>query len=176
MDGEWVSTSAPYIDPHGGYSWSDEAAAQGTHGTQRLTFAGVINPPADVAAALGLDAGEDAVVRRRVMLLDDHPVELTDSYYPPSIAAGTALAEQRKIPGGALKLMAELGVQRSEVQEDVIARPATPAEQDALQLGDGEWVLILSRLTHSTDAIPIEVSVMTMPARQRKLRYTMKAG
>lgn len=176
MDGEWVSTSAPYIDPHGGYSWSSEAAAQGGRGTQRLAFAGMVTPPPEVAQALGLSEGTEAVARRRVMFLNDRPVELTDSYYPPALAAGTALADPRKIPGGAVKALVALGAQASVVEEEVVSRPATPAERDALELGDGEWVLVLSRLTRSTDATPIEASVMTMPARQRKLRYTMKVG
>jgi DNA-binding GntR family transcriptional regulator len=141
-----------------------------------LAFVGEIDPPEAVARDLGIPEGERAIVRRRVMLLNDKPVELTDSYYTTSVAAGTALATPRKIPGGAVKLLADLGYVGATVQESVTAQPATDDERDALDLDDGEWVMTLARLTLAADGTAIEASVMTMPARQRRLLYTMKVG
>lgn len=176
MSGEWIGTSTTYIDPGGGDAWGAEAFGRGARGSQRLRSAGEVVPPREVAEILGVGKGEKVVERRRVMLLDDRPVELTDSYYPLRIAAGTVLAELRKIPGGAVKALADLGAVGAEVSEDVGSRPASPAELAALQLHDGEWVITLFRVTRSSDATPIEVSVMTMPARHCKLHYDMKVG
>jgi GntR family transcriptional regulator len=176
LDRKWVSTSAPYVGPHNGDAWSQEAAAQGSCGTQRIVFAGPATPPDSVGRQLGIPDGGTAIVRRRVMYLDERPVELTDSYYALTLAEGTPLASSRKIPGGAPRLLADLGHGANEVHEDVTARPATRKEAESLQLDSGEWVLVLERLTLSAAGVPVEVSVMTMPARQRRLHYTMKVG
>lgn len=174
-DGKWVSTSTPYLAAQGGDAWGQDAADQGGRGTQRIVFAGETTAPANVASMLGLREGAPVIARRRVMHLDGLPVELTDSHYPVGFAQGTPLAEPRKIPGGAVKLLAEMGLVGADVQEEVTARPSTRDEQEALQLADGEWVLTLARLTRTSDGSPVEASVMTMPARQRKLRYRLKA-
>jgi GntR family transcriptional regulator len=175
MFGEWASTSTPYVTTREGDvgdAWAEEAAQHGGVGTHRLVE--VTEVPADrrVAALLGLEAGDLVVVRRRVMLLDDQPVELTDSYYPTGIARGTRLAEQRKIRGGAVTLLAELGHRIDQVREDVSARNATAEEREQLELGDGP-VLVLVRQSLSA-GVPVEVSVMRM-APSRHLRYELSA-
>ncbi len=45
--------------------------------------------PADdeIAAHLGVDTGQQVVVRRRVMFADDEPLQLGDSYYPLDIVS-----------------------------------------------------------------------------------------
>ncbi|GAB2848719.1 hypothetical protein GCM10022221_55110 [Actinocorallia aurea] len=176
MTGEWTSTSMPYITPGGGDAWGAEAAARGGKGSQRIVHAGEVDAPEEVASLLGLENDGKAIVRRRVIYLDDQAVELTDSYYPPAIAAGTALAELGKIRGGAVTLLAELGHVGAHVQEDVTARPATPEERDLFGLTEVEPVLALTRLILDADDHPIEADVMTMPARSARLRYNLKAA
>ncbi|MEV4316773.1 hypothetical protein [Actinocrispum sp. NPDC049592] len=63
------------------------------------------------------------------MLFNEQPVELTDSYYPVAIARGTWLAESRKIPGGAVAYLTDLGHPARRVREDISARLATPQER-----------------------------------------------
>ncbi|HKT00179.1 MAG TPA: UTRA domain-containing protein [Rugosimonospora sp.] len=174
----WVSVSTPYVTPRSAddrEAWADEASRHGRSGTQRLIEVREVRPPRLVAEAL--DSGEDlVVVRRRVMLLDDQPVELVDSYYPGAIARMTSLADPRRIRGGAVSLLAELGYPARRASEDVYAREAAPEEQTALRLGEGAWVLILFRLLTSDGGVPIEASVMTAPARTRRLRYELAVG
>lgn len=171
--GDWASTSTPYVTTREGDRgdvWAEDAAQHGGVGTQRLVE--VAEVPADrrVATLLGLMEGEPVVARRRVMLLDKQPVELTDSYYPTAIARGTGLAEQRKIKGGAVTLLAELGHRIDQVREDVSARLATDEERDQLALGDGP-LLVLVRQSLS-GGVPVEVSIMRM-APGRHLRYEL---
>jgi DNA-binding GntR family transcriptional regulator len=123
---------------------------------------------------LALDPGETAVVRRRLMRLDGEPVEIVSSYYPRAIAAGTALAEHRKIKGGAPTLLAQLGRTACRVIEDVEARTPTEPERAALSIDAAEPVLVLSRLTLSRNDEPTEVSVMVMKASERRLRYEIE--
>ncbi|GAB2480972.1 GntR family transcriptional regulator [Nocardiopsis aegyptia] len=150
---------------------SDPWTAQGDRAAQRLVDAGEVDAPTDVAEAL--DGQDRVVTRRRVMLFDDVPVELTDSYYPLSVASGTPLEEKRKVRGGAPTLLAELGYAAHEVVEDVCARPATDDEATALGLPVGSPVLVLLRTTHAADGSPFEVSRMVMRPEGRHLRYRL---
>ncbi|GAA3049476.1 hypothetical protein GCM10020000_32540 [Streptomyces olivoverticillatus] len=111
-DSQWVSSSMPYLTPKSAGAadaWSAETAALGRRGTQRIVHAGEVPAPPVVAGLLGVPEGETVVVRRRLMLLDGLPNELTDTYYPAGIACGTPLLATAKIPGGAITLLAELG-------------------------------------------------------------------
>ncbi|MCS7479776.1 GntR family transcriptional regulator [Umezawaea endophytica] len=167
----WVSRSTAYVTPGVGDAWAAEAESRGAKAGQRLREVGEVEPSRLVAEALAVAEGQPVVVRRRVMSLDGRPVELTDSYYPVSIARGTRLAEARKIPGGAITLLAELGHAPAHVREEVSARPATAEERELLDLGQDDWVMVLFRLVSTADGTPVEASAMTMIARGTRLGY-----
>jgi DNA-binding GntR family transcriptional regulator len=170
----WASVSTPYVRPRRPGepdAWTEEAAAHGHVGTNQLRGVEEVRPPHDVADALGLGPGDTAVVRRRLVLLDGRPTELADSYYPAKIARDTPLAEARKIRGGALTMLAELGHRPHSAEERVTARPSTKPEQDALDIRPEDWVMILTRVLRTDTGTPIEATVMTMVADGRELRY-----
>lgn len=130
------TTSEAYVVAGTGDAWSAEAAAQGRVGTQRLLGASVADPPESVRVALGLQPGEQVVVRSRLMMVDDRPVEIATSYYPAAIAAGTSLAEQGKIRGGAIGQSALRRLWRDDT-------PADPAVFDDIAirlLRTREWL------------------------------------
>lgn len=151
-------------------------ANAGLVGSQRLAEVAEIDAPTDVAQALGLDPTGRVVVRRRVMYVGDKPVELTDSYYPASLALGTRLAEARKIPGGAVTLLGEIGYPPVEAREDIMARMPTAEERATLGLDMDEPVLVLCRRVLAGGGLPVELSVMVMPARGRHLSYETTIG
>ncbi|MFF2517880.1 GntR family transcriptional regulator [Streptomyces sp. NPDC058086] len=171
----WMGETQPYIAPRRAGerdAWSAEAAAHGQRGGQRLLAVEEVDPPAPVREFLNVGPDEKVVVRRRLILLNDEPVELADSYYPARIARGTGLAERGKIPGGAVTLLAALGfTPADDLLEDVSATAATSSQCDALGLSPGTPVLVLTRFTTSTAGEPMEVSVMTMT---RHLQYRQK--
>ncbi|EPD56230.1 GntR family transcriptional regulator [Streptomyces sp. HGB0020] len=175
----WVSTSMPYLTPRRkgeGDAWSADAAAQGHRGSQRIVHAGEVPAPVEVARLLGIPEGEPVVVRRRLILLDGEPNELTDTYYPTDIARGTGLAGTAKIRGGAITLLASLGYVGALVREDVTAAMPDGEEREALQTAQGEPVLRLTRLTLDGDERPIQVDRMVMPALRQQLRYELRIG
>ncbi|TYB49450.1 GntR family transcriptional regulator [Actinomadura chibensis] len=175
----WVVSSLPYLSPRREGevdAWTEEAAQAGRVGTQRLREVTTEVPPPNVASALGLPAGRPAVVRRRTMLLDGRPVELTDSWYPVEIADGTALAAMGKIKGGAVTLLANLGHSVHEAREDIAFRNATADEAAELNLPAGTPVIVLSRTCLDAEGVVFEVSVMVMVAEGRRLRYRLIAG
>jgi GntR family transcriptional regulator len=174
-----VGDSAAYLAPRGmgqPDAWTEELTQAGRSGSQRLVEVVELVPPAEVSDALGLSSTDRVVVRRRAMLVDDQLVELTDSYYPARLAAGTGLAEMRKIPGGAPTLLAKLGCRPKDALEELTVRPATEQEAEALGLAPGSLVIVLFRIVVGEDRIPFEVSVMTMRPDGRRFRYRVKVG
>ncbi|MEV5128782.1 UTRA domain-containing protein [Streptomyces decoyicus] len=176
---EWVTTSVPYLtarQPGKGDAWSAETAARGRRGTQRIVQAGETSAPAGIAEVLGLEQGAVVVGRRRVMYLDNRPCELTDTYYPLSIARGTRLAGTAKIPGGAITLLAELGYVAVRACEDISARLPSEEEAEALDADVTQPVLQLVRLSLDAGDRPIQADRMVMPAQLQQLRYDIRIG
>jgi GntR family transcriptional regulator len=58
-----------------------EALAQGQTPSRRMLMTARGPVPGDIAAWLGVEAGEDAVIRKRLQLLDDVPAVISTSYY-----------------------------------------------------------------------------------------------
>lgn len=172
-DKQRPSDSIAYVAPRGeGQSdaWTEEAKQRGG---QRLAEVAEVDPPEQVATALRLPAGQKVAVRRRVILLDGDAIELADSYYPLSVARGTALLERRKIKGGAPTLLAQMGYTPSRASEDLEFRHATEAERSALALPEGADVLTILRTTSTEDGSPYEVQHMVMKA-PRRLHYEIE--
>ena len=176
---EWVHASAPYLTPRAAGqadAWTEETAARGRRGAQRIVHAGEVPAPAEVAALLGLAEGAPVVVRRRIILLDGEATELTDSYYPVAVARGTRLAGTAKIPGGAVTLLAELGHVGALVREEVRARMPDAAERESLALGPNEPVLTLTRATLDAAGAAFQVDLSVFPATTQRLRYETRTA
>jgi GntR family transcriptional regulator len=156
-------------------SWHSEAQRLGMRGTQELTDVSEHAAADDIGGLLGVEPGSAVVVRRRVMLLDDEPVQLADSYYPLDLARGTPIAEPRKLPGGTVAALEHLGLELGDFEEHVTARAATPEERQALHLADGIPVLVLTRTTYTTDGQPVEVSRAVLAADRHQLIYRLPA-
>src|SRR5258708_30137771 len=128
---DWITASTPYLAPRAAGErdpWEREVAEAGHVGRHRLTLVGQFPAPDLVAERLGTDQGAPAILRRRLVTLDDRPVEIADSWYPLAVAEGTGLAEQKPIRGGALRLLADLGYTAARhVQDLAIADPAADA-------------------------------------------------
>ncbi|MGT2527911.1 GntR family transcriptional regulator [Streptomyces nojiriensis] len=175
----WTSTSMPYLTPRAAGdsdAWSSEAKGAGRRGGQRILHAGEVSASAEVARMLGLADEATVVVRRRLIELDGESTELTDTYYPADIAAGTPLAGTAKIRGGAVTLLAGLGHIGVRVVENVTARMPSADEREQLRLGPAEPVLQLSRATYDSADRAIQADVMVMPAGRRQLQYEIRIG
>ncbi|MEW2416263.1 UTRA domain-containing protein [Streptomyces sp. NPDC046866] len=175
----WTSTSMPYLTPRAAGesdAWTHETMAAGRRGGQRIVHAGETPASAEVAALLGTDEGETVVVRRRVIELDGQPCELTDTFYPARIAAGTPLAGAARIRGGAVTLLASLGHVGARVVEIVTARMPSDEEHDQLRMGQEEPVLRIARVTYDAADTPLQADLMVMPAARQQLRYETRIG
>lgn len=130
-----------------------------------------VNPSKEVAQALRLEEGGRAVLRRRLLLFDGDPVELSLSYYPLSIAAGTPLARKGKIRGGAPQVLAELGLPERGFQDRIATRPPLREEMDALSLPPNVPVFRQFRVVYTDNKRPVEVSILIKGGHLFELLY-----
>jgi GntR family transcriptional regulator len=143
-----------------------EPASRGV--SYKILGVGEVDPPADVLAELGEDR---AVCRERLMLREEVPVELSRSYYPLSLAAGTPLAGRGRIRGGAPAVLADLGFPEREWTDRISTRPPTTEEAELLHIPEGVPVFRQFRTVLSDDGRPVEVSVLIKPGHLYELLY-----
>lgn len=153
------------------YSWLAVASRKGKRGSIRLLDVAEVQPPADVAAALGLSKEGTAVMRSQVLSYDDVPFELVKSYYPVGLARGTAITEPRKIRGGTSALLADMGYPPRHTVDRVSARVPTQEQFEALQFPSDLPVLRTFRVVYSDGERPIEVTVMAKAGHLFELQY-----
>ncbi|WP_027644747.1 GntR family transcriptional regulator [Salinispora oceanensis] len=140
----------------------------------RLRSVAEVVPPAEVARELRIGAAERAVLRHRLLMCGEEPVELSWSYYPAAIASGTELAERRKIPGGAPRALADLGYPQRQTRDRVSARMPTTEEVEALDLPPYVPVLRQLRVIRSGDDRPVEVSILVKGSHRHELHYDQR--
>lgn len=171
-----VDDSAAYLVAHDGPdAWS--AATADRRGTQRVLAVETVVPPRRIADALQLGAAERAVVRRRLMLLDDRPVEIANSWYPELLAHGTPLADPGKIKGGAPKAIAALGLALAYADEEVeLEYTPTAEESELLKVPTDERVVRLFRTAYTDQDTPVEVTDSVMLPASRVLRHRIEVG
>lgn len=133
-------------------------------------------PPSEVSHALNMGEGERAIERHRLLLHDGSPVELSWSYYPLSIAAGSPLAARGKIRGGAPRALADLGFPEREFEDRISARPPTTDEVEALDLPGDVPVIRQFRVVYSDDARPVEASILVKGGHLYELLYRQSIG
>ncbi|MGW7429923.1 GntR family transcriptional regulator [Streptomyces sp. NPDC054861] len=165
---------ASYMAPAPGgepYRWLTEAAEHGGQPRSVLLKVAEAVPPADVRAALRLDADGRALLRQQLLTVDGEPVELVASYYPLAIARGTAITQQRRIRGGTPTLLAELGHPPRLSVDRVSARVPTQEQYEALLLPSDLPVLRTLRVVYSDSEQPIEATVMVKAGHLYELQY-----
>lgn len=156
-------------------TWSNDGERQGFAATQEITELATVLAPADVAERLGIEADAPTVVRRRILRADGVPVQLSDSYYPLELAAGTELAEPGRITGGTVAALERLGIELDRFRDELHLRMPSPREARALRLGKGVPVVRILRTTFATDGRPVEVADQLLAGDRYVLCYQTPA-
>jgi GntR family transcriptional regulator len=167
-------TPASYKNPPqdgGRYQWITAAEKKGLTGRSELLAVEEVVPPAAIREAFGLDTEEKALLRRQVLYLDDQPCEVVEVYFPLDLARGTPIAENRKIKGGAGRVLQEAGFPPLRCVDKVAARWPTPEQARALQMPTKLPVLRQFRVTYSVDDRPIQAEVMAKAGHLYELEY-----
>jgi GntR family transcriptional regulator len=152
-----------------------QAGEQGQVAEQRLVEVGWVSASDDVAARLDVDPESRVVVRRRLFLVNDAPVALCDSYYPSSVADGTALAVAERIPGGTYGLIEDesgpIARRLERSIDDLECRMPSRDEADALDLAPGVPVVRVLRTVYDSSGGAVEVQETVAAADKHQFRY-----
>ncbi|MFI7222487.1 GntR family transcriptional regulator [Nonomuraea angiospora] len=136
-----------------------------------LLDVGEVQPPNDVAAAFAMPPGGSVIMRHRLLLHDGEPVELSWSYYPVDIAAGSPLASRKKIRGGAPQVLADLGFPERYFDDRISVRQPTVNEVEGLDLPADVPVFRQFRAVYSDFQRPVEISILIKGGHLYELSY-----
>ena len=135
-----------------------EAIAQGQVPSRRMLMVGRGPVPRDVAPWLGTEAGQEAVIRKRLQLLDDVPAVISTSYYPLWVADGTGLESADALPEGPDNLIEQLGHRFARGMELLQARMPTRDEVRLLALDPGIPVVRMLHIDYDPDGRTLQVA------------------
>jgi GntR family transcriptional regulator len=135
-----------------------EALAQGQIPSRRMLLTGRGPVPGEIAAWLGMQAGEDVVIRKRLQLLDDVPAVISTSYYPLWVADGTRLESPQALPEGPDNLIERLGHEFARGVELLRSRMPTPDEARLLELDPGVPVVRMLHIDYDPDGRTLQVA------------------
>lgn len=151
-----------------------EAESQNRTWRQDLLERGETQAPAEVAARLNIEEGDPVFVRRRLMWVDDVPMQYADSYFLPDMVRGTAITEEVTGPGGVYARLEDEGHTLTRFTEELSFRMPTPDEARGLRLNTGVPVVDLTRVAYSNDQ-PVEVFTAVMAGDKHTFVYEFPA-
>ncbi|MGW1845223.1 GntR family transcriptional regulator [Streptomyces sp. NPDC001966] len=130
--------------------------------------------PEEVAVRLGIGPGDLCVHTHYEFLAGGQPVQLSESWEPMAITAGTpiVLPETGPLAGkGVVERMRSIGVVVSTVVE--VPRPAraTQVQANLLGISVGDLVLQIERTIHDTGGRPVETADLVIPDVRREVVY-----
>lgn len=131
----------------------------------------ITEPPPDVASRLKLPSGELTVARRRVRFLDGEPFHLNDSYYPLSVAEGTAIMSPQDVAIGVNHELAAHGHLQVRAVDEILVRMPTPDEVTRLDLAPGTPVAYHIITGFDPDGTPLRVVLNVLPGDRNVIIY-----
>jgi GntR family transcriptional regulator len=158
-------------------NFNAEAAAQGHRATQRLLSVDETPAPADIATRLEITADTPVIVRKRLFVVDDAPMQFCDGYYPAELFRGTTVALKRRIPGGVHTVIEDpngpLKTRVTRFVEDLDVRLPSPSESEALLIPEGVPVVRVLRTAYDGQGRPLEVLDSLVPTDRYAFRYVI---
>jgi GntR family transcriptional regulator len=131
---------------------------------------------ARVAELLEIEPGTPVLERRMLFSDGNLPQQVSMSYLPLDLVAGTPVADPRNEPwpGGSVAALASLGITVTEVRELVGARMPKPDETRPLSVQVGTPMLTVTRTMYA-GARPVEAAVdIVVPADRAQLEYRIE--
>ncbi|GAA2253346.1 GntR family transcriptional regulator [Streptomyces amakusaensis] len=130
--------------------------------------------PAEIAARLGVADGDLAVRTVYEFLADGRPVQLSTSWEPYELTAGTVVVLPEGGPhagAGVVNRMAEIGITVSHAVEQPEPRRATAEEASLLGIQKGSLVTHIRRTYYSDQGRPVETADIVVPASLCEIVY-----
>ena len=161
---------------HHAATFNAEIARQGRIGHPQITAVGPMPADAESARWLAVPEGTDLLVRRRVMLVDDEPYQLGDSYYVHDLVRDTAIAADAPVEEGVLSVLERAnGAPVAYFLDELSFRMPTPQEATTLRLDPGVCVVRAVRIAYDTEDKPIEAFDQLLAGDKHVLIYEVPA-
>ncbi|MFI2201453.1 UTRA domain-containing protein [Streptomyces sp. NPDC020192] len=159
-------------DPGSAFPWIVELRRRGIDARFGLLEVAVLpEPPARVADALRLAAGQPAVLRRLRLTFDGRPAALIKVFFPHDLAAGTPITGRRLIRGGIPSLLTRLGHATARCVDTVTAEIPAQEHRAVLRLPLTQPVLRTFRVAYSAEERPVLVTDAAEAAHLFQLQY-----
>lgn len=134
--------------------FGEAMAAQGYEASARVLSIQQLKAPKAVAAALDLQAGDEAIEVKRVRYLNRSPVCIENSYFPMDVGRQMFSLD---LSGDIFPMLENLfGIPLGGADISLDAILADDEAQQYLNLKTGEAILRVERLTHNRDGRPID--------------------
>ena len=156
-------------------SFSENMRAQGYEPSYQKSQVSVVLPEPKIASALRLEEGK-ALHISRLMCADGLPMALQDAYLPHYIyELNPAFFTPEVLNNISMYkiLEVELGIKLYRAEEWVDASKARIEEAKLLEINKGESILIVERLTFSTEENPIEYVKLVFPANRYRYKVEL---
>lgn len=163
-----------YREQAGGSPFASDMAALGRRGTWESRTDAKVPAPADIAVRLGIAEGELCVRTSYEFLADGKPVQLSTSWEPYALTAGTIIVLPEGGPYGGIgvvRRMAEIGVTVSRAVEQPSPRAVTAEESTLLGVPKGTLVTHIVRTYYAEDGRAVETADIVVPATLCEIVY-----
>ncbi|AGJ56125.1 MULTISPECIES: GntR family transcriptional regulator [Streptomyces] len=130
--------------------------------------------PTEIATRLGISEGELCVRTAYEFLADGRPVQLSTSWEPYDLTAGTLIVIPEGGPhagAGVVNRMAAIGVTVSHAVEQPEPRHATAEEASLLGIQKAALVTHIRRTYYSDQGRPVETADIVVPAAHCEIVY-----
>ncbi|MFB7647159.1 GntR family transcriptional regulator [Streptomyces sp. NPDC056084] len=134
-----------------------------------------VKAPERIAGILGIPVDSPVIRRSRTHLSEGRPVQLSTSYLPAGLVAGSPIEEANTGPGGVYARLLDLGHPPARFREEVRARMPVGEEAKALKLAAGVPVIHIVRTAFEEDGRPLEVNEMVLDGNTYLLQYDIDA-
>jgi len=157
-------------------SFTENMRAQGFRPQRRVLSSGVVPAGEAQQAFFGQDIRECHYIRR-LLLADDRPVGISETWLPREALAGRRdLFEAASLETGSLYDLLqgpEIGLRLHRGTETIRAAQASEAEAELLEFPPNSPTLVVRRVTFTPSDRPIEYTVMTFASDRYEYRVDL---
>lgn len=155
-----------------------EASGHPWKPTDQTQSVAVVAADAEIAEAFGIEIGEQAYERARLVRdAGGRPTHTLTSYYLPQHVEGTPILDPTPGPagrGGGFAVLTMQGLEPDSITETFHSRMPTPEEIETLELPAGEPVMILHRTTLTRSGQVVEFARGVHAASRFSWTYTFR--
>ncbi|GGX68695.1 GntR family transcriptional regulator [Streptomyces hiroshimensis] len=170
---------SPERERTSGSAFEADMAALGKRATWESRSDAMVPAPADIAARLGIPEGDYCVRTTYEYLANDKPVQLSTSWEPYSITAGSlvVMPEAGPLAGeGVVRRMAEVGIRVTRAAERPEPGHADAEEANLLGIQKGALVTRIQRTYYSEDGQAVETADIVVPTALCEIVYDVSFG